>query len=50
MSPRAVHKLRAIGIALGMAMVAHNVIVLRAESAAQMARVRRALLLTRPSR
>jgi hypothetical protein len=50
MSPRAVDKFRAIGLALGTAMVAHNVIVLRADRATHMARVRRALMQTRPGR
>jgi hypothetical protein len=50
MTTRTIDKLRTVGLALGSAMAAHQVVVHRAERVAQSERVRRALLRGRPSR
>jgi hypothetical protein len=50
MSPRTLDKLRAVGLALGSAMAAHQVVIHRAERLIHHDRVRRALLRGRPSR
>jgi hypothetical protein len=50
MTTRALDKLRSLGLAVGSAMVAHQVVVIRADRLAHHRRVRAALLRSRPSR